>query len=414
MFKRGKEMKIKKRILAVMGALGMLLTSCGHSDEEVTTTTLPVKVVEEVLQTSIQDDSSTPEIKGDEEELNEIQKTDLSISEMESNISDTIDLSLVNVNNTWCSINTSLGLFLDDVGIQKCSWSSISNGEDEMFFLGNGYGIMSDTSDPTSFYGTQLGIECYNKNSGNLAKTIEDSNLERYNIKAVVASSENTKEDFEIKFYNSIKVGMTANEIERALGIASETESQAETSVTTEPVLSETVPVTENVTETEITETQPLETTAPESETETGTPTNKDLKEKKNTQTSSPDSGKNASISKTLSKAKAGAEVTESSETVSKASQTTTTISDVSPPESTVTSDTAETETTTVTTPAVTTAPEIISEPVITSDTVMTETKEPEYPTMMHFKNTNNTIIILLKDGIVYKIYLYNNNTQSS
>lgn len=189
------------------------LTGCGAKpDEEAVTTTLPVKASETVLVTESQEVG--------EEEITETTGTENVISNIENNVDDTIDLSLVNVNNTYASINSDLKTFTDSLNIKRCPWYSILNEDEELYFVGNGYGIPTDPDDPTSFEGTLLGIECYF--GMELARSVDDNQMEVYNIKAVRTSTADTKDDFKISFYNGITIGNNVDEVTGLLGVGSD------------------------------------------------------------------------------------------------------------------------------------------------------------------------------------------------
>ena len=358
-------MKNKKNFIITTMCLAIVLnfSSCSKIGKDKTTSTLPIKVSVETLQTTT---TTTASPKVELEALKAYQKTDNYFFSMENNVDDTIDLSLVCVNGNWLSIKEmNLSNFIRGVGVKKSSWSTIENEDEHLYFVGNGYGFVENNTetfdygrnemmtvdDPTAFKGTLLGIECCVDSE--VVEIVEDNEMQKYNIKAVMSSIENTKDDFEILYYNGVKTGMTRNEVINLLG-----EGIVENEVSAAPALVTTTMST----------TEPTTTTVP-------AVTTSNLE----TQTSLSESV----IPETVASANAEAVATIESEIIDK--------NDISEKKKNETNETS------------TTVPE--------TEITTTTTVDPyeRYTAKMIFKNTKNTLVIIFNNGKVSQIYLYNN-----
>lgn len=359
---------MKKRVsIIVMCALILSMTGCGKEPEpeEPVETTLAVKVASQTMQTTTTTTTTVTTTAPPEPIITDYDTTNTSIDNIEKNVDDAIDLSLVHFNGHWVSINhLNLKDFTRESETQKCSWAAIQNDDPNLYFAGSGFGVAENPADPTSFKGTLLGVECYKNNE---PTEIIEGNLESYSIKAVLSSIDNTKEDFEIAYFNGVKVGMTRKEIVELLGAGIETDVEnviETTTTTTTPEEIETVP-SESDAETKIETIGPIVTTAPSEEAPT-------------------DTTKIATIANAEAPATETTvqEETDNEETTKKKKKKKT--NDESDTETTVPEETEPVETTTIDVYA-------------------------KYSAKMFFKNTNNTLIIIFENGVASRIFLYNN-----
>ena len=407
-----------KKILIGLCALSLCFTGCGKfgGDEE-TTTTLPVKVVAEALQTTTTTTAVSQTVM---EELSNYQLTDNALLDISNNVDDTIDLSLVCVNNSWLSIkDLNLNNFLNGSKLKKCSWSTISNNDEKLYFMGNGYGFVDIpeddyrntnfvVDDPTAFKGTLLGIEC--SLDSEAVEIIDETNIQQYNIKAVMSSAENTKDDFEVLYYNGVKTGMTREEVVSLLGegivtneVTTTTTPTTTTASSTEVLVPETITGTETITSGV---SVPTVTTTPVSTAEplvtTAVPTVSSTEPVPETSV----------IEETISEAKAEASEEIESETVKtdedEPSETTDSAEKKNDKKSK--KEEAESETEEVTT--TTTVPETVTE--ITTTTTTDVDPYEHYTANMYFKNTQNTLVLIFDDGRVSQIFLYNNASEKA
>ena len=404
-----------RKIFICAAITALLVTGCGKSAEEPVETTLPVKVAVTQLQTTTTTTTAPPEVV---KELTPYEKTDFAFSEIENNIDDTVDLSLVQVNGKWLSINSmKLEEFIRGAGIKKCSWSTVSNADEKLYFVGNGYGIDATESpdkytlaDPTSFNGTLIGIECELK--GEAVEIIDTDKIGEYRIKAVTSSRDNTKDDYEISYYGGIKVGMTRKEVLEVLGnravvknevtIASTTTT---TTTTTTPVPTETVPPETEApvpTETSVVTTVPTEVPAVE---ETTSESIKIVK------VESPKA--EATVSTTAEKVKKKKGETEASLPSEKEDETETEVTTV--PAYTVTDEEGNAVTAEDGTPITETYVTDENGSIVTTEETTVTTVPPvdefeaNYTGDLYFKNTKNTLVIVIRQGVVTQIFLYNN-----
>lgn len=89
---------------------------------------------------------------------------------------------------------------------------------DGIFFFGNGYGIDSQTQDPTlRFTGTHFFIEGQ-RGGDELAMEVDSTAVGSYGIRCLYASLASTSSDFEVIFANGVKCGMDRSTVESLIG----------------------------------------------------------------------------------------------------------------------------------------------------------------------------------------------------
>ena len=429
----------KYALIASVIAIIMVLSGCGSGNSEPEETTLPVKVAVETLQTTTTVTTAPPVVV---EELTDYEKTDAALSEIPNNIDDTIDLSLVCVNGNWLSIRSMpLENFISGGGIKKCSWSTISNPDTSLYFVGNGYGIDASEqenpdmnygynvnkytlTDPTSFNGTLLGIEC--SLNGVPMETVEEEKFKEYRIKAVTTSSDNTKDDYEVSYYGGVKVGMTREQVKELLGDKGIIKNEVTIATTTTTTTTTTTEVTTTPLPTDTSETISSvegETSIPAEGAETSAPvaeTNEAGETVTAAVTTVAETSAETSAEETTTKKKKKKKNTETEEETTTTSETTTVTTTLPEGVYVVTDENGLEVTEAVTDELGNIVTNELSE-IVTQ--VVTETEPPvttvpvldefesNYYGYMYFKNTNNTMVIIFEKGIASKIFLYNNIT---
>lgn len=170
--------------------------------------------------TSTTAEQSVTEDEGEENIISE-DKGFTFIPNVESNVSDRVNLSELTINNVNISLDndTLLSEILLSTSITYCPYNNTTVLDKDFTFVGGMFGIQNDINDKYSFSDTQLSVEVTDENNNIVSYAALDENkFSLYKVVGIRSSDYYVSDDYEVAFCKGVKVGTTKEELVEKLG----------------------------------------------------------------------------------------------------------------------------------------------------------------------------------------------------